>query len=200
MHPVPPSLPPTPTSNRGFVWDNVSGVSKIVCFLWLFFFFSSSSSFFLLLLLLLLLLLPLFLFLLLFLLLLLLLLVTCLSLRDKDQANRHTHTHTRWSGHRGVSCWVSTLCRFCCRLFLFSFTPFCDCASSVVILALFSHSRGSLLGDPFSGTSFGTQDSSEALSVSCPRNHFAEAFSCFLLLLRLPLVGACSFGGCTAHF
>ena len=75
----------------------------------------------------------------------------------------------------------------------FFFTPFCDCASSVVILALFSHSRGSLLGDPFSGTSLGTQDSSEALSVSCPRNRFAEAFSCFLLLLRLPLVGACSF-------
>ena len=56
-----------------------------------------------------------------------------------------THTHTHWSGHQGVSCWVSTLCRFCCCLFLFFFTPFCDCASSVVFLALFSQSRA----DPF---------------------------------------------------
>ena len=45
-------------------------------------------------------------------------LVSCLSRRDTEQANRFTHTHTRRSGHQGVSCWVSTLCR-CCFLFLF---------------------------------------------------------------------------------
>ena len=111
--------------------------------------------------------------------------------RDKDQADRHTHAHTlEWTPGGlllGVHVVPLLLLLVFFSLLLFVIVPL---PSS---FWLFSHFRGSLLGDPFSGTSLGTQDSSEALSVSCPRNRFAEAFSCFLLLLRLTLVGACSF-------
>ena len=51
-------------------------------------------------------------------------LVSCLSRRDTEQANRFTHTHTRRSGHQGVSCWVSTLCRCCFYSCFFRFLLF----------------------------------------------------------------------------
>ena len=52
---------------------------------------------------------------------------------------------------------------------------------------------------PFLAFALGTQDSSEALSVSCPRNRFAEAVSCFLLLLLLPFVRGLFFLAAAPH-
>ena len=64
-------------------------------------------------------------------------------------------------------------------------------------MALFSHSRGSLLGDPFSGNSLGTHDSSEALSVSLPRHRLLlRQFLVLFSFSSFPCSGLVLFGGC----